>query len=350
MAPWAEPDPEAQAEGARVHRIMQGPALPATAPQPPDPSAIRARLTGAIAARAAANVALDEANAAVARAEKLEKDAQGTYDVFAGLDDRIVDLRSDELADWARHGDGAPPPEFTLPEDLREERRRRDEAGAALTGAIDAVVKLRREANEAQEAATEAGARVTYVIAELLAAEAAVRAADLAEDKRRVSVDEDRLSALAGLWIGGRALPLSSSVGAALAMTKERLAADRMPNMPRAAEHERELWEDYARRLQTDPEARWEWRAPQPRPWPDQARMIGAIPPFVPTSLRAFRQFEAERLEAEAKAEAAGPPPFVPEAAWTAAQKFRAEKAQREAERAEMELTVAAAEARRGST
>jgi hypothetical protein len=205
----------------------------------------------------------------------------------------------------------------------------REAARQELTAANDAVVRLRRAAADAQQAAIEAANRVTYGIAELLAAEAAVRAADLAEEKRQVSVDEDRLSALAGLWIGGRALPLSPSVGAALAMSKERLAADRMPNMPRATEHERELWEEYARRLQTDPGAQWEWHEPQPGPWPDQSRMIGAIPSFVPTSLAAFRQAEAEKAAAEAQPL----PPFVGAQAELASQAHRRQLAALEAER-----------------
>ena len=66
----------------------------------------------------------------------------------------------------------------------------------------------------------------------------------------------------------------------------------------------------------------------------------GAVPSFKLRGLEAAESLGAEKAEGEAEASAAtGPPPFVPEAAWTAAQKFRREKAEREAE----------AEAREGS-
>jgi hypothetical protein len=54
----------------------------------------------------------------------------------------------------------------------------------------------------------------------------------------------------------------------------------------------------------------------------------GAVPSFKLRGLEAAERLAAEQAAAAAEAAAAtAPPPFVPEAAWTAAQKFRAEKA-----------------------
>jgi hypothetical protein len=62
------------------------------------------------------------------------------------------------------------------------------------------------------------------------------------------------------------------------------------------------------------------------------------VPSFKLRGLEAAERLAAGKAEAEASA-ATGPPPLVPEAARTAAQKFRREKVEQEAE----------AEAREGS-
>jgi hypothetical protein len=332
--PWAAPIPEAQVEGARVRRIMQGPATPATAPQPPDPAALRTLLVEAIAARTAAQEALDNAISAQRRGEKLEKEAQTDFDQFSDLDQSIADAGARRIAEWAAQGNSGDPPDelFDLEPELFEAQHLRTEAELRLSRVSGAATLLRRAAADAQADAVQAANRVGYIIGDILASEANALAEKLVQTKHEIWWLEDKLASLATLWPGGAPLRASAAVGVALAMTKERLAADRLPNMPRSEEHHRGLWEDLARRLRTDPEAQWEWYAPVPRPWPDQAKMIGAIPSFVPASLAAARRLEAERLQAEAKAGTAGPPPFIPIEALTMAEKFRREKAQQEAE------------------
>jgi hypothetical protein len=107
--------------------------------------------------------------------------------------------------------------------------------------------------------------------------------------------------------------------------------------MPFSHEHYLALWQEYYTRLQNDADAEWQWRPPRPddhksvSPFENAARSDQWN--FVPSSLAAARRLEAQQATAEAAKAEAGPPPFVPVEAWTAAQKFRAEKeAQLEAE------------------
>jgi hypothetical protein len=331
MAPWAHPDPEAQAEGARIRRIMQGPPLPTPTLNPPDAAARRARLAEAQAARTETQGALEKAIAAQRRGEDLERAAQAEYDKFGDLDQKIADARAARIANWAQTGNGSLPPElFDIEPDLAAAAKLKAEAAERLSIAKDGSTLLRRLANHAQEAATEAANRVVYIAAEILAIEADAMAEDFVVMMRAAWVLHDKLTALTELWPGGAPLRCSSAVGAALRLTRDVYDADRRPGMPFAREHFGALWQEYFSRLLNDADAQFEWRPPRPE---DHRAIMPrvAVPSFVPTSLQADRDLERRRIEAEAEARDAGPPPFVPEQAWTAAQKFRRDKAEREA-------------------
>jgi hypothetical protein len=316
-----------------------------------DPTALRAQLGQAIAARGEAEGVLEKATAAVSRGEAIESEAQTEFDKFADLDQRIIDARAQRIAHWARGtaGLGRAMPEclFDIGEELIEARSLRDEARERLTAATDAVVILRRAANAAQAAFTAAKDRCTFLVAEVLADIANGLGEELAEMKRKTWRLEDKLAALVEVWPGGARLRCSPAVGVALELTRERYDGDRRPGMPFGREYHAALWQELLARLQNDASAEWQHRPPRPE---DRKTIIArpGAPSFVPASLAYARRLEAERAEAEAAAAAAtAPPPFVPEAAWTAAQKFRHEKAERDAT-AEL-VERAEAEARQGS-
>jgi hypothetical protein len=259
---------------------------------------MRDRLAEAIAARTVAQEALADAVAAVQRGEQHERIAQARFDEFAGVKDRIIDLRSGARAAWAKSGNGAPPPELVLPDELAAEQRQRDAAGEELTAWTDAVIDLRRQANKAQETFTAAKDKVSYVITEILAAWYRELDADWAETQRQQNAAADLLSALASFSYGGRQLPVRPRTEV---KSRERIAADRPRNMPRTEDHLRQLLDEWCGRLQNDPNAEFEYRDPAPVPWPDMARMPGSIGSFRPTSLVAAERDEAERAAAEAK-------------------------------------------------
>jgi tungstate transport system permease protein len=151
------------------------------------------------------------------------------------------------------------------------------------------------------------------------------------------------------LWPGGAPLRCSPSVRAALEWTREHYDADRRPGMPFAREHFTALWQEYFARLLNDPNAQFEWRPPRPEDHRAVNPFAVARPGqfnFKPRSLEADERLEAQRVAAEAKAQDAGPPPFVPEAAWTAAQKFRREKEEATVAAAERELALGSTEGR----
>jgi hypothetical protein len=319
---------------------MQGPVAPTLAPtlapKSSDPAQLRTRLREAIVTRTEANAAREAAIAAQRRGEEVEKIARARYDEFADLDDRIVDLQSDEMAHWARHGDGNPPPlEFVLPKELADDRVSREAAREGLTVATDAVVKLRRDANAAQMAFTAAKDRVVYIAREIFTVWAKAVFQERAESQNNTWRLDDQCAALAHYWPDGAPLP----VGDWRPLTRERYDADRRPGMPFQHEHYRALLEEWWARLLNDADAQFEWRPPRPE---DHRMIIPRItsPNFVPTSLAADRRLEAEQAAAEAAAEAKGPAPFSPEP--TVAEAFRKQR-----ERLEAERLVAEAEADR---
>jgi hypothetical protein len=273
---------------------------------------IRERLAEAIARRAALAAQLESAIAAQGRGEGFEREAQAEYDRFGDADDRIIDARARRIADWAKAGNG-PLDEawFDIDGELTEARRLRDEARERLTAATDACVQLRRAANRAQEEYTTAKDRVTYLVGDLLVAEAVALARDYDMMLRGAWQLEDKLRALAGLWVvSGRRAP---TVAAALGLTRPTFDGDRPPGMPFGVEHQRALWQEFAARLQDDAGAEWTYRPPRPedRTQVNPFAIRAAVAPFRPTSLDAAERDDRAR---QARAEA----PLHPFAASTA--------------------------------
>jgi hypothetical protein len=165
----------------------------------PSTSAERMALAAAIAAREEARSALDLAEQALARGLRAHGEAADRANPFGDLDGRIEGHRASILAAWASNTGIAPTPDLTLPDDLAEQARTRDEALAVLD-AHRAAIEMLQGVREG----AEAGVRLCEGKVSR-AAEAVILAERDADAKEWLAVRE-RLDALTAKIIGGTRL------------------------------------------------------------------------------------------------------------------------------------------------